>query len=50
VTVIDGGDRAAAIQEALRNAGPADVIAVLGKGHERGQQIGGRVLPFDDAE
>jgi UDP-N-acetylmuramoyl-L-alanyl-D-glutamate--2,6-diaminopimelate ligase len=30
-------------------AGPADAIALLGKGHETGQEIGGQVLPFDDA-
>jgi UDP-N-acetylmuramoyl-L-alanyl-D-glutamate--2,6-diaminopimelate ligase len=50
VTVIDGGDRAAAIRLALAEAGPADVIALLGKGHERGQQIGDRIVPFDDVE
>nr|WP_168207579.1 UDP-N-acetylmuramoyl-L-alanyl-D-glutamate--2,6-diaminopimelate ligase [Microlunatus elymi] len=50
VVVLDGGDRAAAIRTALRQAGPHDVIALLGKGHERGQEITGRVLPFDDVE
>jgi UDP-N-acetylmuramoyl-L-alanyl-D-glutamate--2,6-diaminopimelate ligase len=24
------------------------VVAVLGKGHERGQEVAGRVEPFDD--
>ena len=43
---IDG--RRAAIDEAVRLARPADVIAVLGKGHERGQEVGGEVYPFDD--
>jgi UDP-N-acetylmuramoyl-L-alanyl-D-glutamate--2,6-diaminopimelate ligase len=43
---IDG--RRAAIDEAVRLARPADVIAVLGKGHERGQEAGGEVYPFDD--
>lgn len=50
VTVLDGGDRAAAIRQALQSSQPGDVIAVLGKGHERGQEVAGRVLPFDDAE
>ncbi len=50
VRVLDGGDRAAAIRLALREAGPDDVVTVLGKGHERGQEVGGRVLPFDDTE
>jgi UDP-N-acetylmuramoyl-L-alanyl-D-glutamate--2,6-diaminopimelate ligase len=27
---------------------PGDVIALLGKGHERGQEIGGSIHPFDD--
>jgi UDP-N-acetylmuramoyl-L-alanyl-D-glutamate--2,6-diaminopimelate ligase len=49
VQVIDGGDRRAAIREALELATPGDAIAVLGKGHETGQEIGGQVLSFDDA-
>jgi UDP-N-acetylmuramoyl-L-alanyl-D-glutamate--2,6-diaminopimelate ligase len=43
-------DRAAAIAAALANAGPGDVVVIAGKGHERGQEVMGRVLPFDDAE
>jgi UDP-N-acetylmuramoyl-L-alanyl-D-glutamate--2,6-diaminopimelate ligase len=46
--VVDGGDRRSAIRLALAAAGPGDVVAVLGKGHESGQEIGGRLLPFDD--
>jgi UDP-N-acetylmuramoyl-L-alanyl-D-glutamate--2,6-diaminopimelate ligase len=46
--VVDGGDRRAAIRAALQEAGPGDVIAVLGKGHESGQDIGGTVRPFAD--
>ena len=42
--------RGEAIAEAVRRAGPADVIALLGKGHERGQEIAGRTLPFDDRD
>jgi UDP-N-acetylmuramoyl-L-alanyl-D-glutamate--2,6-diaminopimelate ligase len=49
VEVIDGGDRRGAIRHALALAAPADAIALLGKGHEAGQEISGRVLPFDDA-
>jgi UDP-N-acetylmuramoyl-L-alanyl-D-glutamate--2,6-diaminopimelate ligase len=42
-------DRARAIAVALDAAEPGDVVVVAGKGHEPGQDIGGRVLPFDDA-
>jgi UDP-N-acetylmuramoyl-L-alanyl-D-glutamate--2,6-diaminopimelate ligase len=49
VEVIDGGDRRGAIRHALALAEPADAIALLGKGHEAGQEISGQVLPFDDA-
>jgi UDP-N-acetylmuramoyl-L-alanyl-D-glutamate--2,6-diaminopimelate ligase len=46
--VIEVAGRRAAIDEAVRLASPGDVVAVLGKGHERGQEVGGDVLPFDD--
>jgi UDP-N-acetylmuramoyl-L-alanyl-D-glutamate--2,6-diaminopimelate ligase len=41
-------DRRAAIRHALRMARPGDVVLLLGKGHETGQEIGGEVIPFDD--
>jgi UDP-N-acetylmuramoyl-L-alanyl-D-glutamate--2,6-diaminopimelate ligase len=50
VQIIDGGDRAAAIRRALAEARGDDVVAVLGKGHEHGQEINKTVVPFDDAE
>lgn len=50
VRVVDGGDRAAAIRVALAEASADDVVAVLGKGHEHGQEVNGTLLPFDDAE
>ncbi len=46
--VVDGGDRRSAIAHALRVARPGDWVAVLGKGHETGQDIGGTISPFDD--
>ncbi|MDR1450289.1 MAG: UDP-N-acetylmuramoyl-L-alanyl-D-glutamate--2,6-diaminopimelate ligase [Propionibacteriaceae bacterium] len=46
--VIDGGPRRAAIALALAYAGPGDVVAVLGKGHETTQEAEGRFSPFED--
>jgi len=43
-------DRAKAIGQALEAAEPGDVVVIAGKGHEQGQEIDGRVLPFDDRE
>jgi UDP-N-acetylmuramoyl-L-alanyl-D-glutamate--2,6-diaminopimelate ligase len=43
-------DRRRAIRRALRSAGPGDVVLILGKGHETGQQFADRVLPFDDRQ
>ena len=43
-------DRAAAIERAVTLAQPGDVVLIAGKGHEKYQQIGDRVLPFDDGE
>jgi UDP-N-acetylmuramoyl-L-alanyl-D-glutamate--2,6-diaminopimelate ligase len=43
-------DRAAAIAAALANAGDGDVVIIAGKGHEQGQEIAGRIVPFDDVE
>ncbi len=48
--IIDGGDRRAAIATALSLAGPDDVVAVLGKGHETGQDLGDHTVPFSDAD
>ncbi len=43
------GDRARAIEAALNDLRPGDVLVVAGKGHEQGQTVGGTVHPFDDA-
>jgi UDP-N-acetylmuramoyl-L-alanyl-D-glutamate--2,6-diaminopimelate ligase len=45
---VEVAGRREAIAEAVRRAEPGDVVALLGKGHERGQEVGGEVLPFDD--
>ena len=41
-------DRAAAIAYAVSLAGGGDTVAILGKGHELGQEISGQILDFDD--
>jgi UDP-N-acetylmuramoyl-L-alanyl-D-glutamate--2,6-diaminopimelate ligase len=43
-------DRSRAIERALESAGEGDVVVIAGKGHEQGQEIGGRKIPFDDRE
>ncbi len=48
IEIIEVAGRRAAIDEAVRRAEPGDVIALLGKGHERGQEINGQLHPFDD--
>ncbi|PHR15800.1 MAG: UDP-N-acetylmuramoyl-L-alanyl-D-glutamate--2,6-diaminopimelate ligase [Sphingopyxis sp.] len=44
------GDRRAAVSQAIDLAGPQDIILLAGKGHEQGQIVGDRVIPFDDVE
>lgn len=42
------GDRGEAIRTAVAMMQPGDVVLVAGKGHETGQIVGQRVLPFSD--
>ena len=48
--VLEIGDRRMAIKQALLLATEGSVIAVLGKGHEQGQEVNGVVSDFDDAK
>ena len=43
-------DRRRAIEAAIEEAAPGDVVVVAGKGHESGQEIGDEVVPFSDID
>ncbi len=45
---VEIGDRAQAIERGVSLLQDGDVLLILGKGHETGQQVGDEVLPFDD--
>jgi len=45
---IEIADRREAIAAAIAEAGPDDIVLIAGKGHEQGQIVGDKVLPFDD--
>jgi UDP-N-acetylmuramoyl-L-alanyl-D-glutamate--2,6-diaminopimelate ligase len=47
--ILEEGDRGTAITVAVGLAEAGDVVLVLGKGHEQGQEVAGVVTPFDDA-
>ncbi len=44
------GDRAGAIAAAIDSLAAGDVLVIAGKGHETGQIVGDKALPFDDRE
>ncbi|MGH6834729.1 MAG: UDP-N-acetylmuramoyl-L-alanyl-D-glutamate--2,6-diaminopimelate ligase [Methylocella sp.] len=43
------GDRALAIARAVAMLGPNDALLIAGKGHEAGQIVGAKTLPFSDS-
>jgi UDP-N-acetylmuramoyl-L-alanyl-D-glutamate--2,6-diaminopimelate ligase len=47
---IEIGDRREAIRSAIADLRRGDVLLVAGKGHETGQIIGDRIVPFSDHE
>ncbi|MGH6717558.1 MAG: Mur ligase family protein, partial [Bradyrhizobium sp.] len=47
---IEIGDRATAIRTAIADLEAGDALLIAGKGHETGQIVGDRVLPFSDHE
>lgn len=47
---IEIADRALAIVKSIEELEEGDVLVIAGKGHEKGQIIGEKVLPFDDLE
>jgi UDP-N-acetylmuramoyl-L-alanyl-D-glutamate--2,6-diaminopimelate ligase len=47
---VEIGDRREAIRTAIAELRPGDVLLIAGKGHETGQIIGDRVVPFSDHE
>lgn len=53
VDLVEVGDRRRAIREAVATVwaeGSSATVAVVGKGHETGQDVGGTVHPFDDRD
>jgi UDP-N-acetylmuramoyl-L-alanyl-D-glutamate--2,6-diaminopimelate ligase len=44
------GDRGEAIRTGVANLKAGDVLLIAGKGHETGQIVGSRTLPFSDHE
>ena len=47
---VEIGDRREAIRSAIRDLRAGDILIIAGKGHETGQIIGDRSLPFSDHE
>jgi UDP-N-acetylmuramoyl-L-alanyl-D-glutamate--2,6-diaminopimelate ligase len=45
---VEIGDRTEAIGKAIAGLEEGDALLIAGKGHETGQIVGDRVLPFSD--
>ena len=44
------GDREQAIRQGISMLGPKDCLIIAGKGHEQGQIVGDKIIPFSDVE
>ena len=49
-SAIEIGDRAAAIRAGIAMLADGDALLIAGKGHETGQIVGDKTLPFSDAD
>ena len=49
-TRLEIGDRNEAIRRAVADLGRGDVLLIAGKGHETGQIVGQKTVPFSDHE
>jgi UDP-N-acetylmuramyl-tripeptide synthetase len=49
-SAVEIGDRAAAIRAGIAMLADGDALMIAGKGHETGQIVGARTLPFSDAD
>ena len=45
---VEIGDRATAINQAIQGLNAGDVLLIAGKGHETGQIVGDKIIPFSD--
>jgi UDP-N-acetylmuramoyl-L-alanyl-D-glutamate--2,6-diaminopimelate ligase len=45
---VEIGDRATAINQAIQGLSAGDVLLIAGKGHETGQIVGDKIIPFSD--
>ena len=49
-SAVEIGDRAAAIRAGIAMLADGDALMIAGKGHETGQIVGAKTLPFSDAD
>ncbi len=47
---VEIGDRAEAVRSAIMDLKPGDVLLIAGKGHESGQILRDRTIPYTDHE